>query len=151
MNKLITHIFLFLLCFSLAGCAAYEAAHQSGPVDLTGIGVGTPREVIISRLGVPKIIEMDVKGHKQDTFEFSSGMHQASKVRVFLYLVADVFTLTLAEILLLPLETTLLKSTTYVGIATYDSNFKIQSWIVTDKKDSGQDDSFEDEEDVSSR
>ena len=57
----------------------------------------------------------------------------------------------MAEILLLPLETTLLKSTTYVGIATYDSNFKIQSWIVTDKKDSGQDDSFEDEEDVSSR
>ena len=110
---------LFLLTFSffLVGCSVYKAATQPGPADLSGIGVGTPRQIIISRLGAPKMIDIDTKGHKQDIFEFSSGMHQASKVRVVLYLAADVFTLTLAELLLWPLEMTLLESATCTGIA----------------------------------
>jgi hypothetical protein len=84
------------------------------------------------------MIDTDAKGHKQDIFEFSSGMHQATKVRVVLYLAADVFTLTLAELLLWPLEMTLLESATCTGIATYDLNLKVQSWSVEDKKDTAQ-------------
>ena len=104
MGKLLKHSSLLLSCFFLAGCSVYKAASQPGPADLTGIGAGTPRQIIISRLGAPKMIDTDATGHKQDIFEFSSGMHQASKGRVVLYLAADVFTLTLAELLLWPLE-----------------------------------------------
>jgi hypothetical protein len=126
------------LALAMASCSVYKAASQAGPADLSGIGVGTPRQIIISRLGAPKMIDTDAKGFKQDIFEFSSGMHQASKVRVVLYLAADVFTLTLAELLLWPLEMTLLESATCTGIATYDLNLKVQSWMVTDKKNTAQ-------------
>ena len=138
MEKLLLQGSLFLLYFSLTGCSVYKAASQPGPADLSGIGVGTPRQIIISRLGAPKMIDTDAKGHKQDIFEFASGMHQATKVRVVLYLAADVFTLTLAELLLWPLEMTLLESATCTGIATYDLNLKVQSWSVEDKKDTAQ-------------
>jgi hypothetical protein len=131
-------LILTSLALSLGGCSVYKAATQPGPADLSGIGVGTPRQIIISRLGAPKMIDTDAKGHKQDIFEFSSGMHQATKVRVVLYLAADVFTLTLAELLLWPLEMTLLESATCTGIATYDLNLKVQNWMVTDKKDTAQ-------------
>ena len=33
---------------------------------------------------------------------------------------------------------TLLESATCTGIATYDLNLKVQSWMVTDKKDTAQ-------------
>jgi hypothetical protein len=138
MEKLLLKGSLLLLYFSLTGCSVYKAASQPGPADLSGIGVGTPRQIIISRLGAPKMIDTDAKGYKQDIFEFSSGMHQATKVRVVLYLAADVFTLTLAELLLWPLEMTLLESATCTGIATYDLNLKVQSWSVEDKKDTAQ-------------
>lgn len=131
-------LILTSLALSLGGCSVYKAASQPGPADLAGIGVGTSRQIIISRLGAPKMIDTDFKGNKQDIFEFSSGMHQATKVRVVLYLAADVFTLTLAELLLWPLEMTLLESATCTGIATYDLNLRVQSWMVTDKKDTAQ-------------
>jgi hypothetical protein len=137
MKKLLKLLAIVLFSY-IAGCSVYKAATQPGPADLSGIGVGTPRLIIISKLGAPKMIDTDNKGHKQDYFEFPSGMHQASKVRVVLYLAADVFTLTLAELVLWPLEMTLLESATCTGIATYDSNLKIESWMVTDKKDSAQ-------------
>lgn len=137
MKKLLKLLAIVLFSY-IAGCSVYKAATQPGPADLSGIGVGTPRLIIISKLGAPKMIDTDNKGHEQDYFEFSSGMHQASKVRVVLYLAADVFTLTLAELVLWPLEMTLLESATCTGIATYDSNLKIESWMVTDKKDSAQ-------------
>jgi hypothetical protein len=123
----------------MSSCSVYKAATQPGPADLTGIGVGTPRQMVISRLGAPKMIDTDAKGNKQDIFEFQSGMHHATKVRVVLYLAADVFTLTLAELVLWPLEMTLLESATCTGIATYDAKLKMESWLVTDKKSSAQD------------
>jgi hypothetical protein len=70
MEKLLVHSGLLLLCFSLFGCSVYKAASQPGPADLTGIVVGTPRQIIISRLGAPKMIDTDAKGKKQDILEF---------------------------------------------------------------------------------
>jgi len=131
-------MFLVVIALSMSSCSVYKAATQPGPADLAGIGVGTPRQMIISRLGAPKMIDTDVKGNKQDIFEFQSGMHQATKVRVVLYLAADVFTLTLAELILWPVEMTLLESATCTGIATYDAKLKMESWMVTDKKSSAQ-------------
>ena len=50
MEKLLKHSSLLLICISLSGCSVYKAASQPGPADLSGIGVGTPRQIIISRL-----------------------------------------------------------------------------------------------------
>lgn len=82
------------------GCSVYKAGTQPGPADLAGIGIGTPRQELIIRLGAPKFTDTNPAGRKEDAFEFSSGLHQASKARIIFYLAADLFTLCLAEIIL---------------------------------------------------
>jgi hypothetical protein len=134
MKKIIIVGFIGLL----SGCSVYKVLDQPGPADLAGIGIGTPRQEIVSRLGAPKLVDTSATGNKQDIFEFQSGMHQASKIRAVFYLAADVFTLTLAELLLWPLEMTAFDRATCTGIATYDSKYKAESWVVTDKKNSAQ-------------
>lgn len=62
-----------------SGCSVYQAAVQPGPVDLTGITIGTPREVLIAKLGPPAVENRDAAGHKQDYFEYRSGMEELSK------------------------------------------------------------------------
>jgi hypothetical protein len=136
--KRISRILLIPTIILLHGCSVYKVATQAGPADLSGIAVGTSRQIVISQLGAPKMIDTDANGHKQDIFEFQSGMHQATKVRAVLYLAADVFTLTAAELILWPLEMTLLESATCTGIATYDGKLKVESWMVTNKKNSAQ-------------
>ena len=131
-------IFLLFTIVLLSGCSVYKVIMQPGPADLSGIGVGTPRTDIISRLGAPKLVDTSADGHKQDIFEFQSGMHQASKVRAVFYAAADVFTLSLAEVILWPIEMTALDSATCTAIATYDNKYKIDSWMVTNKKNSAQ-------------
>ena len=121
-----------------SGCSVFQAANQPGPADLAGIGIGTPRQEIISRIGAPKMIDTDSKGHKQDYFEIVSGLHQATKSRIILYLAADVFTLTLAELVLWPLELTAMKEATCNGVATYDADQKVISWNVHNKQNSAQ-------------
>jgi hypothetical protein len=129
---------LFLSTILMTGCSVYQAANQPGPADLQGIGVGTPRMELISRLGAPKMVDQDAKGNKQDYFEFISGLHQASKARIVLYLAADVFTLTLAEVLIWPLELTAMDAAKCNGIATYDQDQKVTSWWVQNKRNSAQ-------------
>ncbi len=125
-----------MACFFLGGCSIYQAAMQSGPADLSGIGLGTPRVEMIARLGAPKMVDTDNKGHKQDYFQFQSGLHESSKTRVILYVAADLLTLALAELLLWPLESYMFTSATCVGIATYDSNLKVDEWKMSKKSDS---------------
>ena len=131
-------ILFITLAVSITGCSVYQAANQPGPADIQGIGVGTPRQEIISRLGAPKMVDSDSKGRKQDYFEFMSGLHQASKARVVLYLAADIFTLALTEVLFWPLELTAMKEATCNGVATYDDDQKIISWNVHNKQNSAQ-------------
>lgn len=133
-NKIIITVCIVML----NGCSAYKALTQPGPADLTGIGIGTPRQEIFSRLGAPKMVDVTANGNKQDIYEFQSGMHQASKVRAVFYAAADVFTLSLAELILWPMEITVLESATCTGIATYDDKQKVESWYVSNKKNSGQ-------------
>jgi hypothetical protein len=135
MNKLMA---VAAVCV-LSGCSVYQAIQQPGPADLSGIGIGTPRQSIVSRLGAPKMIDTLKDGSKQDIFEFQSGAHQASKVRAVFYAAADVFTIGLAEIVLWPLELTALNSATCTGMATYDDNYKVTSWSVADRNNSAQD------------
>lgn len=129
-------IMIVMVCMLFGGCSVVKVFNQPGAADLKGIGIGTTREDIIGRLGAPKLVDTSSNGNKQDVFEFQSGMHQASKVRAVFYLAADVFTLSLAEVILWPLEMTALDSATCTAVATYDIKYKVESWSVTNKKNS---------------
>jgi hypothetical protein len=130
---------VFSLSFFLivSGCSVYKASTQPGPADLEGLGLGVPRQHFIAKLGPPKFSDIDPQGRKQDTFEFQSGLHQASKARVILYLAADVFTLGLAELILWPMELTVMERATCMGIATYDHSQRAESWVVSKKSSEG--------------
>jgi hypothetical protein len=126
---------LMLVSFMVAqsACSVYKAATQPPPADLQGIGIGTPRQEIIMRLGAPKFSDTDAQGNKQDSFEFQSGLHSGSKARIILYLAADVFTLCLAEIILWPVEMTVMERATCNAYATYDQSQKVDTWKVSQK------------------
>ena len=128
---------LFLLtCLLVSGCSVYKALSQPGPADLKGIGVGTPRSELLSRFGAPSMVDTDSHGNKQDVFQFPSGFHQASKIRALPYLAADVFTLSLAELILWPIELTAMEMATCSAAATYDANMRVTTWTVSRKNDS---------------
>ena len=123
----------------LPACSTFKALSQDGPADIVGIGTGTPREEIISRIGAPKITEtFPNQLLKQDIFEFRSGMNQASKMRVIPYLAADVFSAFLAELIIWPLELGPFDAASCTAIATYDGELKVKvkSWTVSKKNDS---------------
>lgn len=126
-------LMLVSFLFAQSACSVYKAATQPPPADLSGIGIGTPRQELIQRLGAPKFSDTDPQGRKQDSFEFQSGMHGASKARIILYLAADIFTLTLAEIILWPMELTVMESAVCNGFATYDYSQKVEAWKVSKK------------------
>ena len=133
MKKLIVMLTLCSFLFVQNACSVYKAATQPPPADLQGLGIGTPRQEVIQRLGAPKFSDTNAEGKKQDSFEFQSGMHQGSKARVILYLAADVFTLALAELILWPMELTVMESATCNAFATYDASQKIEVWNVKKK------------------
>ena len=125
-----------LICGLSSGCSVYKVLSQPGPADLKGIGPGSPRQELLARLGAPMMVDTDQHGHKLDVFQFQSGFHHASKIRAIPYLAADVFTLTLAELILWPIEMTALESAVCNGTATYDANLKVASWFVSRTSDS---------------
>ena len=133
MKMYLVSIALVLVILAHSSCSVYKASTQPGPADLTGLGIGSPRQEVIMKLGAPKFSDTDPQGRKQDTFEFESGLHQGSKARVILYLAADVFTLTLAEIILWPMELTVLERAKCVAFVTYDSSQKVEIWSLTQK------------------
>lgn len=132
-------VMLVLLSLMLvqSACSIAWALKQPPPKDIEGIGIGSPREHVIGRLGIPKLSETDPQGRKQDMFEFQSGMHQLSKLRVIPYLGADLFTLGLAEIILWPMELTVMKDATCQALATYDSSQNVQIWRLNKLNQSG--------------
>lgn len=126
-------ILMVTICLGQTGCSVYKASTQPPPADLTGLGVGSPRTEVIMRLGAPKFSDTDQQSRKQDTFEFESGLHSGSKARVILYLAADVFTLTLAELILWPMEMTVLERAKCSAVVTYDTSQKVEVWKVSQK------------------
>ena len=122
---------MVLFFLSQPACSVYKAATQPPPADLTGVGIGTPRQDLIMKLGAPKFSDTDPAGRKQDSFEFYSGLNSGSKARVILYLAADVFTLTLAELILWPMELTVMEKAVCQGYAIYDASHKVVEWKVS--------------------
>ena len=137
MNRFITITLLVLFMFSQAGCSIYWALKQPPPKDLQGVGVGTSRQELLVRMGPPQFSETDAQGRKQEMFEFQSGMHQAAKFRALFYAGADFFTLGLAELILWPMELTVMKDATCTAIATYDTSQIVDSWRVQKSDKSG--------------
>lgn len=133
MKKHVVSLALMVVLLTQPACSVYKASTQPGPADLNGLGIGSRRTEVITRLGAPKFSDTDQEGRKQDTFEFQSGLHQGSKARVVLYLAADVFTLTLAELILWPIEMTVMESASCVANVTYDESRKVETWIVSQK------------------
>lgn len=127
-GKVSVFISLAMAMTFLSACSVAKVVTQPGPADLNGIGIGTSRTDMISRLGPPRAIDTDKNGNKMDMFEFQSGAHQASKARVIPYLAADVFTLGLAEVILWPLELTAFEAATCHGMATYNTQQKVIAW-----------------------
>lgn len=137
MRKYIVSITMLLGIFAYSACSVYKAATQPGPADLTGMGIGTPRGEVITRLGYPKFSDTDPQGNKQDAFEFQSGFNEASKVRIIPYLAADFFTIGLAELVLWPMELTVLERATCIAFVTYTPFQKVETWTIK-KKDGTQ-------------
>ena len=125
-----------VLLLNVYGCSVYKVLSQPGPVDLTGIGPGTPRQELLTRFGAPAMVDYDPHGNKIDVFQFQSGFHQASKIRALPYLAADVFTLTAAELILWPIEITAMEAATCSATSTYDHQNRVSSWNVGKKNES---------------
>lgn len=119
---------------TLPACSSIQALSQPGPADIDGIGVGTSREEVMSRIGTPKMTDLTASGDKQDVFEFQSGFNQATKLRIFPYIAADLFTLFLSELVFWPLELSLLDKAECSGVATYGNDLRVETWTVSAKK-----------------
>jgi hypothetical protein len=133
MEKITSLIAIMLFIVTSSACSIYKVASQPGPADLKGLGVGSPRTQVIASLGIPKFSDTDPEGRKQDVFEFQSGFNQASKARILPYLAADVFTLGLAELVLWPIEMTVMERAVCTAMASYDPSQKVEVWRVTQK------------------
>ena len=133
MKTFLVPITMVLVILAQSACSVYKASTQPGPADLQGLGIGVLRQQVIARLGAPKFSDVDPQGRKQDMFEFQSGFHQGSKARVILYLAADVFTLGLAELILWPMELTVMERAKCLAFVTYDQSQKVEIWNVTQK------------------
>ena len=118
---------------SSIACSIGAASRQPAPANLDGLGIGVPRQQVITQLGPPKFSDTDTQGKKQDSFEFQSGMHQGSKARIILYIAADLFTLGLAEFILWPLELSVMEAATCTAVAGYDPSMKVETWSVGKK------------------
>lgn len=130
MGRSIMVLMLGSLLFVQSACSVVWALKQPPPKDLEGLGIGTSRELLIQRLGMPKWSETDSEGRRQEMFEFVSGMHQASKLRALLYAGADFVTVCFAELVLWPMELTVMKDATCNVFATYDSSDMVNSWVM---------------------
>jgi hypothetical protein len=137
MKTFLVPITMVLVILAQSACSVYKASTQPGPADLQGLGIGVLRQQVIARLGAPKFSDVDPQGRKQDMFEFQSGFHQGSKARVILYLAADFFTLGLAELILWPVELTVMERAACIANATYDQSHKVETWSVTKKGSEG--------------
>lgn len=120
-----------------SACSIAWALKQPPPRDIEGLGVGSPRDQVVGRLGIPKLSETDSQGRKQDMFEFQSGLHQLSKLRVLPYFAADFITLGLAEAILWPMELTVMKDATCQAVATYDASQHVELWRLNKVNQSG--------------
>lgn len=131
-------ICILAILLTVPACSVYKAMSQEGPANLEGIGVDSTRIELIYQLGAPKATTTLLTGQKQDIFEFKSGFEEITKLRVIPYMFADLATLGLSEIVLYPLEESILDSATCTGVAIYNNKWIVENWKVVVNRDSSQ-------------
>lgn len=114
------------------GCSIYKAATAAPPVPVENVRVGSNRPEVLSVFGMPKSTE-SLEGERTEIFEFTSGLHEASKARIVLYIAGDVFTLGLAELVFWPMELAVLDGSQGRAIVTYSQDNIVKVLHVTKK------------------
>jgi len=111
---------LLSLLVVIQGCSIYKAATAPPPVPVSDARIGSTRAEVLSVFGMPKNTEQGPDG-RIDMYEFTDGNHGATKFRIVPYIAADVFTLSLAELILWPLELSVLQGSEGRAVVTYDT------------------------------
>ena len=103
-NKLIAVVMLTVVSVSCVGCSAIMAIKQPGKVNLGVLNSGTSRDNVITHLGAP--ISSEVKDDKRvEIYQFTQGYSGGIKAtRATCYVIADVFTFFIWELIGIPAE-----------------------------------------------
>ena len=95
---------ILLVTFILQSCSVYMAANQEDRKDVSVFSKGTDRLYVIGAIGQPTATSTR-NGNKVDTFQFTQGYSDGSKVgRVLAHGTMDVLTLGLWEVIGTPIE-----------------------------------------------
>lgn len=119
---------LLLLLVLSQGCSIYRASTAPGHVPVGTVQAGMPRAQVEQVLGSPVGTYTD----QEAVYEFTDGLHGASKSRIILYLGGDLVTLGLAEIIFWPMELYVLDGQTGRAKVTYEAD-RVKSITVTRK------------------
>jgi hypothetical protein len=128
-------VIMAVLVLNMVGCSIYKAATAPPPVAVDRVTVGTSRAEVMSVFGSPKNTDSAISG-KTDIYEFIDGNNGASKLRILPYIAADVFTLGLAELVLWPLELSVLQGSEGRAVVTFDADNVAKVVKVTKKNGS---------------
>jgi len=128
-------VIIAVLVLNMVGCSIYKAATAPPPVPVDRVTVGTSRAEVMSVFGSPKNTDSAISG-KTDIYEFIDGNNGALKLRILPYIAADVFTLGLAELVLWPLELSVLQGSEGRAIVTFDADNVAKVVKVTKKNGS---------------
>jgi hypothetical protein len=133
-NRL-SSLFMLLLAaitmMSAGGCSIGSALGQPAFVDFKEFEVGTPRMRVTEIIGPPKAsTQQPPDNHLLDYHEFKSGTPGATRLRAVGYIVGDVLTLGLAEIIFWPMELTIAKPRDFKGHIAYDTEQHISGYRI---------------------
>ena len=129
MKKTILSLLLVLTVLNICGCSVFMAASQPNSKNTSILKVGTPKSMIIAEYGSP--IGMENKmGRTYEIYNFQNGCapgYKASKAA--LYIVADIFTAFISEIITTPIETAF-RTSDHSFEVSYDKNNIVDSIII---------------------
>jgi hypothetical protein len=126
-------IALLLMATAAPGCSIYKAATAPSSVPVNNVKVGSTRPEVMSVFGMPKSSDVAQANERTDVYEFIDGNHGASKLRIVPYVAADFFTIGLAELILWPVELSVLQGSEGRAVVTYDQENRVRTVLVTKK------------------
>jgi outer membrane protein assembly factor BamE (lipoprotein component of BamABCDE complex) len=124
-------IALLLMATTAPGCSIYKAATAPPSVPVDAVKVGSTRFEVMSVFGLPRSTEVGQTNERTDVFEFIDGNSQASKLRIVPYVAADLFTIGLAELVLWPVELSLLQGSEGRAVVTFDQENRAKTVQIT--------------------
>lgn len=125
-NQIVTKTLILMLCGLLGGlgggCASVAAMNMPGPTNDEAVKVGMHRSEVEGYLGVGPASEYDDEDKVVTRYEYSDGPSGASKVRVLVYVAADIFTVFLSELIFWPIESYATEQVERVATAHFAKN-----------------------------